>query len=143
VLLALLTILAMVLLGYIRQEYLILWEAPFQLIAIRRIGEEALSAGNFTAQLPALLVFLLLFWVGNSLLLQSMTRNTNWWRSLLQIYGVAGVLVGCLILGYWLLRMPVFLTAAQMVKEVLLSPLPALLLLPLIWWYSQSSNKLR
>jgi hypothetical protein len=138
---ALLTILGMVLLGYIRQEYLILWEAPFHFTAIRRVGEEALSAGNFTAQLPALLVFLLLFWVGNSLLISTVTRNKSWWLSLLVLYASISAVAAALILLNRKLEAPLLISSAQLLKELLLSPLPALIILPVLWWQVNSHAK--
>lgn len=134
VIIAFIVFLLMACLGYIRDEYQILWHYPFQIEIIDRYHTSSIARIHFSSQIPSLLTYLLLFYLGNSWVINILNPDKSWWRRMFHIYGATCILAGILVTINLLMNFFVLLVAAQMLKEFLLSPLPSLVIIPLLWW---------
>ena len=143
IIIAFIVFLLMACMGYIRDEYQILWHYPFQIEVTDRYLTSSTASIQYSSQIPSLLTYLLLFYLGNSLVINILSHDKSWWNRMFYMYVAACILAGVLVTINQLVIFSVLLTAAQMLKEFLLSPLPSLVIIPLLWWQNQSLNRLR
>lgn len=125
-----------VLLGFIRNQYLLLWESKSGFLLIERGNILAQDSYTFVAQLPSLMIYFFLYCLGNTAVISLYTQEKKWWQKVLLIYGVTSILSFLLMLAYFFSCANLFLKITQSIKEILLSPLPSLILLPLVNWQS-------
>ncbi|AHM58653.1 hypothetical protein D770_01895 [Flammeovirgaceae bacterium 311] len=131
---ALLVLVVLLGVGYIREEYFLFWESPLKFSLIHRSEETAANAAGLLVQLPGLVLYLLLFYLGNSALLNLLTKDKSWWKKLLLLYLLTTIVAVFLLILNRLIPLNALTASTQLLKEFLLSPLPSLIILPLIWW---------
>lgn len=120
--------------GYLRQEFLLLWEFPIQFSFVDRLENVAVERINLKSQILSLLLYILIYYCGNSLMISILLEDKLWWIRVFIFY-ISVILAGAFFIvvdNYTETNLPE--RAAQLLKEAILSPLPFLLIIPYIFW---------